>query len=137
MLACLWSSQAWPPPKEPICGSFGGPSCSNMVHAVRVGVKPRLRRLISDDHQRDKCFCGKKAGGRPADRGNQRLWIVLVKTATLSWIDCPQKWIPDLDSGSIIESKSYSFKPSEESDSNVEVTGDPLEPPRGSGMFVV
>ena len=71
-------------------------------------------------------FCEKKAGRRTAGRGNQRLWIVFVKTAAENLIDRPQKWSPDLDSGSVIESKTDSIKPPEESDSNVEVTGDPL-----------
>ena len=45
-----------------------------------------------------------------------------MKTADDNWIDHPQKWSPDLDSGSVIESKTESFKPSEESDSNVKMS---------------
>ena len=39
--------------------------------------------------------------------------------------------------GPVIESQIVSFKPSEESVSNVEVTGDPLEAARDAGMFVI
>jgi len=60
----------------------------------------------------------------------------LLKTAADNWIDNPLKWSPDFDSGSVIELKSASFKPTEESDSNVEVTGDPPEAACGAGMFV-
>ena len=42
-----------------------------------------------------------------------------------------------MDSGSVIEVKTDSFKPPDESDSNVEVTGDPLEAARDAGMFVI
>ena len=107
------------------------------MDAVRVRAETRLRRLKSGDYQKEKCFCGNKAGSRTAGRGNQRLGIVLVKTAADNWIECPQRWSSGLDSGSVIEFKTDSFKPSEESDSNVEVTGDPLEAACGAGMFVI
>ena len=42
-----------------------------------------------------------------------------------------------MDSESQIEFKTDSFKPSEEYDSNVEVTGEALEAVCGAGMFVV
>ena len=85
-----------------------------------------MRRSESGDHQWVKCVCGKKQGGRNAARGKLRLGIVLVKTAPDNGIDDPEKWSPGLDLGSIIEFKTDSFKPSEESDSNVEVTGEAL-----------
>ena len=96
-----------------------------------------MRRLKSGDHHQGKSVCERKECGPTDRRGNERLGIVLVKTAADNWIDCPQRWSPVLDSGSVIELKSASFKPTEESDSNVEVTGDPLEAACGAGMFVI
>ena len=96
------------------------------MYVVRVDAEKRLRRLKSGDHLQEKSVCERKECGPTDSRGNQRLGIVLVKTAPDNWIDHPQKWSSALDSESIIESKTDSFEPSEESDSNVEVTGDPL-----------
>ena len=96
------------------------------MDAVRVGSEPRLRRLKSGDHQQGKSVCESDECGPTDRRDNQRLGIVLLKTAADNWIDNPRKWSPEFDSGSVIELKSASFKPTEESDSNVEVTGDPL-----------
>ena len=113
MLACLGSSQAWTPLKEPSGGSFGGPSCSNIVNAVRVGMDPRLRRLKSGDRHREKYFCGKTKCGSTGVCAKPGLWIVLSHAADRP-IDCPQKWNTDLDSGLVIKVKTDSFKPSDE-----------------------
>ena len=96
-----------------------------------------MRRLKSGAHHQEKSVCERKECGPTDSRCNQRLGIVLVKTAAVNLIDRPEKWSPDLVSGSVIEFKTDSFKPSEEPDSNVEVTGDPLWAARGAGMFVV
>ena len=93
---------------------------------VRVDAEKRLRRLKSGDHHQGKSVCERKVCGPTDRRGNQRLGIVLVKTAADNWIHCPQRSSPVLYSGSVVELKTDSFKPSEESDSNVEVTGEPL-----------
>ena len=89
-------------------------------------MEPRLRRWKSGNIQLEKCVCGKAEGGPADGRGNLRLGIVLGKTEAVSWIDPALKWSADLDSGSVIEFKTTSFKPSDENDSNVEVTGEAL-----------
>ena len=44
---------------------------------------------------------------------------------------------PGSHSGFVIDFKTEPLKPSDGKDSNVEVTGDPLEAARGAGMFVI
>ena len=107
------------------------------MYVVRVGLDKRLRRLKSGDHQRERWFCGKKKDGSTDGRGKLRLWNMFEEKAHCGSLDFPQKDIHDSHSESVIGFKTEPFKPTDEKDSNVEVTGDPLEPARDAGMFVI
>ena len=96
-----------------------------------------MRRLKSGDHQRERCFCGKTDDGSSDGRGKLRLWNMFEEKAHCGSLDYPQKVTPDSHSESVNGFKTEPFKPIDEKDSNVEVTGDPLWAARGAGMFVV
>ena len=96
-----------------------------------------MRRFKPGDHQRERCFCGKTDYGSSDGRCKLRLWNMFEEKAHGGSLDYPQKVTPDSHSESVNGFKTEAFKPIDEKDSNVEVTGDPLEAACGAGMFVV
>ena len=68
----------------------------------------------------------KVAGGPTDNPGKLGLWNMFEEKAHCGSLDYPQKVTPESHSKSVIGFKTEPFKPIDEKDSNVEVTGEAL-----------